>query len=85
MQALKGLAAVASGIVAGATVWIVGELLLHGTCGIPVLHVLWCTVGPGESVGKRLDIFDWLALPVVTGVAVSVFWKVWVRGGEWFE
>jgi hypothetical protein len=85
MQALKGLAAVACGIVAGATVWIVGELLLHGACGIPVLHILWCTVGPAGSVGKQLDIFDWLALPVAIGVTISVFWKVWVRGGEWLE
>ena len=88
MKELRALAAIVCGAVGGAVAWVVGELIVHGVCGIPVLHFLWCTIGPGPGgsiAGPKLDFFDVLAFPLFVAIGISAFWKVWVRGGGWFE
>lgn len=78
MTAARGVAAVVLGTVVGAALWAVGEAVIHGVCGLPVLHTLWCTT-PGGTIGRELDIYDILALPFAVGVTIAGFWAVLVR------
>lgn len=80
MKFLKGCAAVLCGLVGGAVVWVISEVIVHGVCSVPVLRFFWCTVGPGESIGDSMGFIDFLGLPLFMGIGVAGLWKVWVRG-----
>jgi hypothetical protein len=59
LTALKGVAGVTLGAVAGVVAWIVMILVTSGVCSVPVLSTLWCTIGPGSGGSLSLTITLW--------------------------
>jgi hypothetical protein len=77
---IRATLAIVSGLVVGTVVWIVAQLLIHGTCG-SILHDLLCSAQPaiGPEITSEWTGADILGLPVAWGLAIFAMWELIVR------
>lgn len=83
-RAVRGIVAVVVGTIAGFAFAILGIVIFHGPCRVPLLRDLWCHPAPFGTPGQP-DIFDLLGVPVAMAIGIGIFWRVWVQGKSWSD
>ena len=82
LHTLKVIAAVMVGAILGVAMWTVGEVVIHGPCGVPFIQGLWCNDISPLRATEELGLADVLGFVLFVGLGIGVMWGASVEGGR---